>query len=107
MFIEDMNRKTKKTGKRPCTASVEPVRSAAQLPQAANASDTQVEDRLDQGDREQPTELADEQHQAAHRRQREAVEKPRLDVAGKFDVRVDRGEQRALHERHGDGEGEK
>src|SRR2546426_5544500 len=38
MFIDDRKRNTKKTGKRPCTASVEPVRSAAQLPSAAKPS---------------------------------------------------------------------
>jgi hypothetical protein len=38
MFIDERNRNTKKTGKSPCTASVEPVRNAAQLPSDANAS---------------------------------------------------------------------
>ena len=38
MFIDEMNRKTKKTGKRPCTASGEPVRSAAHAPRLPNAS---------------------------------------------------------------------
>ena len=38
MFIDDRKRKTKNTGKSPCTASVEPVRRAAQLPSAAKPS---------------------------------------------------------------------
>jgi hypothetical protein len=38
MFIDERNRKTKKTGNSPWTASVEPVRSAAHVPNEANAS---------------------------------------------------------------------
>src|SRR3954454_20270541 len=38
MFSDERKRKTKKTGKSPCTASVEPVRSAAQQPNDAKAS---------------------------------------------------------------------
>src|SRR5207237_9495993 len=37
MFIDERKRKTKNTGKRPWTASVDPVRNAAQLPNDANA----------------------------------------------------------------------
>src|SRR4029453_15917176 len=36
-FIDEMNRKTKKSGKRLCTASVEPVRSAARAPKDPKA----------------------------------------------------------------------
>ena len=83
MFIDERNRNTKKTGKRPWTASVEPVRNAAQLPSDANASaitvsssssiaappmplcqthaereaDGEIEERLDDGDRHQAAEL--------------------------------------------------
>ena len=39
MFIDEMNKKTKKTGKRLCTVSVEPVRSATQAPRLPNASE--------------------------------------------------------------------
>ena len=35
MFIDEMKRKTKKTGKSPCTASPDPVRRAAKCAQAA------------------------------------------------------------------------
>jgi hypothetical protein len=38
MFIEEMNRKTKNAGKRPWTASPEPVRSAAVAPIAPKPS---------------------------------------------------------------------
>jgi hypothetical protein len=38
-LIEEMKRKTKKTGKIPFTASVDPVRSAANAPKAANPSE--------------------------------------------------------------------
>ena len=40
--IEEMNRKTKNAGKSPCTASPEPVRSAAKRPSAPNASTTRM-----------------------------------------------------------------
>ena len=39
-FIDEMNRNTKKTGKRPWTASPEPVRSAAKQPTAPKPSTT-------------------------------------------------------------------
>src|SRR5436190_1868778 len=104
MFIDDRKRNTKKTGKRPCTASVEPVRSAAQLPSAAkprdrkstrlNSSHTlsyttlfrspfdhqrahrldEVGDRIDGGDPPEPVRL-DQVARHVHRRQEEKHEK--------------------------------
>ena len=43
MFIDEMKRKTKKSGNRPWIASPEPVRSAAKRPSAPNASTTSDE----------------------------------------------------------------
>src|SRR5207247_6574842 len=42
MFIEERKRKTKKAGKRLCTASPEPVRSAARAPSAPKPSETRI-----------------------------------------------------------------
>jgi hypothetical protein len=42
-FIDERNRKTKKSGKRPCTASPEPVRSAANAPSDPKPSETSAE----------------------------------------------------------------
>src|SRR3954452_19500722 len=42
MFIDEMKRKTKKAGKRLCTASPEPVRSAAKAPSAPKARPTRA-----------------------------------------------------------------
>ena len=47
--IEERKRKTKKTGKRPCTASPEPDRSAAKMPMVPKA--TVIADR--EGDQDQ------------------------------------------------------
>ena len=90
MFIDEMNRKTKKTGKRLCTASPEPVRSAANAPSApkpietmtakseqhddaerarreahaGDQADDDVDERLDDPDDGDPAELAGEEHGA-------------------------------------------
>ena len=82
--------------------TAEPAREA----HAERKADREVEDRLDERDRHQAAELAEQQDDSAHRRQREPVEKSGLDVARELDVRVDRREQRALHERHGERERE-
>src|SRR6266571_1966182 len=100
MFIDERNRNTKNAGKRLCTASPEPVRSAAKAPSAPKPSDTskakakststpnadevtdrEIDGRLDDAHRHDPAELASEQGNPAHRRQRKSVEKASLDVA--------------------------
>src|SRR5205809_2226114 len=131
MFIEERKRKTKKAGKRLCTASPEPVRSAANAPSAPKPSETriegkehehaeeagleshadyeadaQIDDRLHDAQRHDPAELSGEQGDAAHRRQRETVEEPGLDVAGKIGAGVHRREESALDERHRQPEGD-
>ena len=132
MFIEEMNRKTNSTGKSPWTASPEPVRSAANAPSAPNAStiraarneqhdragapgrqpnadrqaDGEVDERLGQARDDDAAELAGQQRDRAHRRQREPVEEAGLDVAREVGAGVHRREQRALDERHREREGE-
>src|SRR6266516_3426514 len=68
---------------------------------AERDGDREIEDRLHERDRQQASELADEQHEPAHGREREAVEEAGLDVSRKLDVRIHGGEERALHERYG------
>ena len=132
MFIDEMKRKTKKSGKTPWTASPEPVRSATKAPSApkpsvtrnANAkrtsdaehaggevdadrqADGEVDRRLDEAERDDPAELAGQQRDAAHRRQRQPVQEAGLDVAGEIGARVHGREERALDERHGEREGD-
>ena len=128
-----MKRKTKKTGKRLCTASPEPVRRAAKSAEraegerdehreartststpagpdgefgAGDQADAEVDDRLHQAEHDHAAELAAEQRDPAHRRQREPVQEAGLDVAREVGAGVHRREQRALDERHGEGEGE-
>ena len=55
--------------------------------------------RADDAHEQRAAELAGEQRRAGHRRQREAVEEAVLDVAREVLAAVERGEQRALHER--------
>ena len=50
MFIDEMKRKTKNIGKRPWTASPEPVLSAAHVPSAPNASATSAAKSEQHGD---------------------------------------------------------
>src|SRR3954463_9648822 len=132
MFIDEMKRKTKNAGKRPCTASPEPVRSAANAPSAPNASptsaakrksrrtpgtprrdppaddqaDRQVDRRLHEREHDHAAELAREERRPAHRRQREPVEKAGLNVAREVGAGVHRREECALDERHREGEGD-
>ena len=61
---------------------------------------------LDRRHRHHPAELAGEEGDAAHRREREAVQEPRLDVAREVGAGVHGREERALHERDGEREGE-
>ena len=123
--IEERKRKTKKTGKRPWTASPEPVRRAAKRPidaegdgdrdreqrrstsdaadpggefGAGGEADDQVGDRLQQAEQDGAGEQAAEQGRAAQRGQRQAVEEAGLDVAGEVGAGVHHREQRPLHE---------
>ena len=122
-----MKRKTKKTGKSPWTASPEPVRIAAKRPSAPKASyDEGVEDEqyqhaersrgeahagreadddvdrgLEEAERDGASELSEEQRDAPHRRQRDPVQEPGLDVSSEVGAGVHRREKRALYERDG------
>ena len=66
----------------------------------------EIEDGLDEAHDDHAGEVAGEEGAAAHRRQGEPVEEAVLDVPREIRPRVHRREQRALDERHGDGEGE-
>ena len=125
-FIDEMNRKTKRTGKSAWIVSPEPVRYASQAPSAPNESETSapyseqdgdpgrpgleansgrqpdddVEEHLHDPEHDDPCELPGEQRPVAKRGQREAVDEPRLHVARDFGARVHRREERALDERN-------
>ena len=128
--LDDRNRKTKNSGKTPCTASPEPVRNPMNEPSDANASaissastsststpakpvskcrpaakpDRQVDQRRDQRHDHHPREVPEQHRGALHRRQCEPVQEARLHVTGDRAAGVDRREQRALDERERDRE---
>ena len=120
------------SGKRPCTASPLPARSAANAPSPPKASDIKITSttiatapgspvskcapaakptvrntaRLDQAEHHDTGELADEQRAPAQRSEREPAEEPGLHVVRDVRAGAHRAEQPALDERHGKGEGQ-
>ncbi len=78
--------------------------NTAREPDSDRESDDQVHGRLEQREDDGAAELAGQQGEPAHRRQREPAQEPGLDVAGEIGAGVHRREQRTLDERHGEQE---
>ena len=132
VFIDEMNRKTKSTGKSAWIVSPEPVRYASHAPSAPKRErddravdeqdgdpgrarleadacrqpDGDVEHHLHDAEHDDPRELAGEERPVAQRGEREPVDEARLDVARDVGARVHRREERTLDERHGERERE-